>query len=119
MSGNVVDVLVDTDVLIDHLRGSRRFQPPDGHISYSVVTRSELYEGRAADEERIDTLLGPFLEIEVDRAIAMRAGRLRRSMPIRMPDALIAATAIERSLALLTRNRKDFQAVPGLALHND
>jgi predicted nucleic acid-binding protein len=35
-----------------------------------------------------------------------------------MPDALIAATALERGLTLLTRNRKDFQSVPGLAIQS-
>jgi predicted nucleic acid-binding protein len=114
----VADLLVDTDVLIDHLRGARRFDPGAVVVHYSVVTRCELYAGRATDEDRVDVLLGPFMEVGVDRQIAARAGRLRRELPIRMPDALIAATALERGLTLLTRNRKDFQSVPGLAIQS-
>ena len=53
-------------------------------------------------------------EIAVDRAIAERAGRLRRGSRIRTPDALIAATALEHGLSLVTRNRRDFENVHGL-----
>jgi predicted nucleic acid-binding protein len=103
-------------VFIDHLRGTRRFEAGAGAVHYSVITRCELYAGRSSEEERVDTLLEPFLELGVDRQIASRAGRLRRDLPIRMPDALIAATALERRLTLLTRNRKHFELVPGLTV---
>jgi predicted nucleic acid-binding protein len=59
-------------------------------------------------------LLGPFREISVDRSIAERGGRIRRETGIRLPDALIAATALERGLILTTRNMRDFEGVPGL-----
>lgn len=112
----MADVLVDTDVLIDHLRGVRRFEPDADIVRYSVVTRAELYAGRGTEEGRVDTLLAPFNELAVDRAIAERAGRLRREHGMRLPDALIAATALEFDLSLLTRNRRDFELVVGLRL---
>ena len=77
----------------------------------------ELFAGRT-NEARVDEFLAPFREIAVDRAIAERAGRLRRGSPMRTPDALIAATAIEHGLELVTRNRRDFEAVPGLRLRD-
>lgn len=52
----------------------------------------------------------------VDRAAAERAGALRRTLPILAPDALIAATALEAGLPLMTRNRRDYAAVPGLTI---
>ena len=61
-------------------------------------------------------LLAPFREVPVDRGIAERAGRIRRESGLRMPDALIAATALERNLGLATRNRKDFEPVRGLRI---
>jgi predicted nucleic acid-binding protein len=55
-------------------------------------------------------------ELVVDRAIAERAGRLRRELGVALADALIAATALEHGLALATRNLRDFQHVPKLRL---
>lgn len=112
------DLLVDTDVWIDHLRGAHPLgRPTAGTISYSVITRSELFAGRT-NEARVDDFLAPFREIAVDRSIAERAGRLRRGSALRTPDALIAATAIEHRLALVTRNRRDFRDIPGLQLRD-
>jgi predicted nucleic acid-binding protein len=48
--------------------------------------------------------------------VAERAGRIRRETGLRLPDALIAATALERGLTLTTRNRRHFEAVPGLGV---
>ncbi len=110
----MAEVLVDTDVLISHLTGERRFDPGTDRVSYSVVTRCELFAGRGADERTINRLLAPFTEIPVDRRIAERAGRLRRDLRIRTPDALIAASAIAHKLDLMTRNTRDFARVPGL-----
>jgi predicted nucleic acid-binding protein len=110
----VADLLVDTDVFVDHLRGARRLRPGPHRLTYSVITRCELFAGRSADEEILRSLLGAFREVPVDRSIAERAGRLRRERQILTPDALIAATALEHGLGLLTRNARDFEAVPGL-----
>lgn len=105
-------MLADTDVLIDHLRGHRRL--PAAVSSYSVITRTELFAGRATEEDRIGTLLEPLEEIPVDRAVAERAGRLRRTTAVRTPDALIAATALEHGLPLMTRNARDFAPIADL-----
>ena len=114
MSGIVADLLIDTDVFIDHLRGSRRIDPGHDQVFYSVITRCELYAGGKTAEAIIQRLLEPFEELPVDRVIAERAGRLRRSSSLRTPHALIAATAMEHQLVLMTRNARDFQGVGGL-----
>jgi predicted nucleic acid-binding protein len=111
-----VDLLVDTDVFVDHLRGAHRFRHGSHQVSYSVISRCELFAGHAVEEERVTRLLGPFQELGVDRAVAERAGRLRRARNIRVPDALIAATALEHGLTLVTRNQRDFSAVSGLQI---
>jgi len=66
----------------------------------------------------VSTLLAPFREIPVDRTVAERAGRIRRESGIRLPDALIAATAIEHRLGLAIRNRSDFEPVLSLRLRD-
>ncbi len=116
MSGTVARWLIDTDVFIDHLRGARQLRPGKQPIAYSVITRCELYAGTRVDEKVVSLLLGAFREILVDRVVAERAGRLRRTVKIRTPDALIAATALEHGCTLVTRNKRDFQDVKGLRI---
>lgn len=111
----MADVLVDTDIFVDHLRGAVRLEPGRHRLHYSVVTRAELFAGSSATAV-VTELLSPFREVVVDRDIAERAGRIKREVGIRMPDALIAATALEHRLSLATRNRRDFASVRGLRL---
>ncbi|MGD0085233.1 MAG: type II toxin-antitoxin system VapC family toxin [Acidimicrobiales bacterium] len=111
----MADLLIDTDVFIDHLRGAAELRTGRNRLHYSVITRAELFAGNSAPNLTV-RLLAPFREIPVDRAVAERAGRIRRETGIRLPDALIAATALERNLTLTTRNRRDFETVPGLRI---
>lgn len=113
----MADFLVDTDLFVDHLRGAVRLEPRRHRLSYSVISRAELYAGNSATELSA-RLLAPFREIGVDRAIAERAGRIRREFGLRLPDALIAATAVEHNLALATRNVSDFAKVRGVRLRS-
>jgi predicted nucleic acid-binding protein len=106
-------VLVDSDVIIDHIRGFRAL--PTSPLACSVITRCELFAGR--DEASvINPLLDPLQELPVDVAIAERGGTLKRDFQLQTPDALIAATALEHDLPLMTRNHRHFERVPNLTL---
>ena len=107
-------ILVDSDVLIDHLRGHHPFAVGKDTVHVSTVTRAELFAGRGSEEAKVRRLLEPFAELAVDRGVAERAGRIRRTARIGMADALIAATAISHRLTLVTRNATDFGSVSGL-----
>ena len=109
----MADVLVDTDVFVDHLRGAVELKSGGHRIQYSVITRAELFAGSSASDV-VSQLLAPFREVPIGRGIAERAGRIRRESGVRLPDALIAATALEGGLSLATRNRSDFDRVRGL-----
>lgn len=116
-NGIVADFLVDTDIFVDHLRGAHEFDPKTHRIHYSVITRAELFAGNTA-ADLVNTMLAAFAEIHIGRGVAERAGRIRRETGLRLPDALIAATAVENKLSLFTRNRSDFEQVPGLRLRS-
>ncbi len=113
----MANLLVDTDILIDHLRGARELKPGRHRIHYSVVTRCELLAGDVGSA-LVQRLLEPFREVVVDRRVAERAGRIRRETGLAVPDALIAATAIEHDLAVVTRNRRHFAPVKRLRLRD-
>jgi predicted nucleic acid-binding protein len=111
------EVLLDTDVLIDHVRGRRHLEVGT-HMSVSVITRTELYAGDQREEPAVQALLGRMKELDVNHAIARRAGRIKRDAHLKIADALIAATALEHQLPLMTRNLRHFERVAGLTIHD-
>ena len=111
----MADLLIDTDVFVDHLRGERELRAKRHRLSYSVVTRAELFAGNTTSDLSAQ-LLAPFRELDVNRAVAERAGRIAREFGSRLPDALIAATALEHGLGLVTRNRKHFDPIRGVRI---
>lgn len=112
-------VLVDTNIIVGLMNGSIR--PEDllreRSIIVSAVTIAEIYalSGMSKEEERRIDLATSFLEVAVlDVAIAKRAGLLARTRRRTTADLLIAATAIELGVPLLTKNTKDFRGIPDL-----
>jgi predicted nucleic acid-binding protein len=110
----MADLLVDTDVFIDHLRGHTEL--PLVPLAYSVVTRAELFAGEREDDDHIRLLLAPHEELEADRRVAEVAGQIRRRTGLAIADGLIAGTAVVHGIALLTRNVRHFGRVDGLRL---
>lgn len=120
-------MLVDTDVLIWHLRGypqaTRRL---DQLVSFtlSAVSYLEVLQGmrnkaemvavKKMLERRQATLL-PITEAVTQRSIELMES-LTLSHGLQMGDALIAATALEHRLPVLTGNVKHFGAVLGLVI---
>ena len=113
----MAEVVLDTDVLVHHLQGTKTLSGEFAGSCYSSVTRAELYGAKGADERVIDRLLDQFDEIFVDHRVAEEAARIRRITGIRLPDALIAATAIQAKRRLFARNVRDFKKVRRLALY--
>lgn len=112
------DVLVDTDVLVEALRGAedavRRVDrvARGGARHVSVLTLAELRAGRSGDDPAVDAMLEGFRVIALGRGAAERGGRLRRSFGpshgTGLVDGILAATAIERALVLVTNNARHF-----------
>ena len=108
-------ILVDTDILVDHLRGARRVVAAGRPLAYSVITRAELFAG-AGNTESIRPLLDAMTEVPVGREVAEIAGQIRQKHRTDLADALIAATAVAMGAPLMTRNRKHYRAIAGLQL---
>lgn len=121
-------VLVDTSILIDHLRGNpdarealRAAADSGQRVTASVVTKVEVLAGmRPAEEAKTRRLLDVVDWIDVNEAIAEQAGTLAnqylRSHPGVDPiDYIIAATAQALDADLWTTNLKHFPMFPELA----
>ena len=87
----------------------------------SAISEIELYCWKAATDEDLKVLYQFIHEatvIELERAIKLKTADIRRQYKIKLPDAIIAATALVYGLTLITRNVKDFQTIPGLDILN-
>ncbi|MFM9060009.1 MAG: PIN domain-containing protein [Planctomycetaceae bacterium] len=105
--------VIDSDVLIDFLQGLDaaaaeidRYDDP----CYSVISWMEVMIGAEADAERFaaETLFESMRRIELSAEIARRAVELRRLLRLKIPDAIVLATADKEGCILVTRNGKDF-----------
>lgn len=116
--------LVDSDVLIDVYRGDVRAQEyidalPEAW-GLSQVSALELIVGARNKEElaRTDNFLSDYVVVPLQGSIGARAYELLRkyakSHGLHVFDSLIAATAMEENLTLVTRNRKHFAIIEGL-----
>jgi predicted nucleic acid-binding protein len=108
-----VKALVDTNILIDYLNGVEASSDELGRYRerlISVVTWMELLAGGRNDAENdvIEMFLRDFRVVEITRGIARQAVDVRRTRRIRLPDALIWASAQAESALLVTRNTRDF-----------
>lgn len=88
-------------------------------VAISAVTEIELfgYSAISASElSSIERFLAGLTVIPLDSRTARLAGFLRRTYRLKTVDSAIAATAIATSGTLVTRNVRDFQRIPQLAL---
>jgi len=118
---NVIDTNVWIDALSGKLSGTAflKITVQASWAGYSAITRLELFglPGLKDEEEhKITELLKPFPEIAVDSKIIDRAILVRKTKRIKVPDAIIAATALEKECSLITRNIEDFKGIAGLVV---
>ena len=105
--------LFDTNILVDYLNGVERARDEINRHeerSVSIVSWMEVLVGAEKEDEEasIRDFLAGFQVLDVDRDTAEEAVRLRRGQRIRLPDAIIWATARVAGALLVTRNTKDF-----------
>lgn len=113
-------LLIDSDVLIDHLRKQKialdfltAEVESESLLLVSVISRVEIFAGiKKGEEETVHSLFTILTSVDVDVSIADKAGeylsKYSKSHALNIGDALIAATAKEMSLKLVTRNVKHY-----------
>lgn len=119
--------LLDTSVFIDFLRRPDKSNSPLVHLAreqlfLSVVVFAELYAGQSIWEKQdiyrdVEAMLSVVTTLPFTQKIAITGGRFKADHPIpSLIDCIIAATALEYDLELVTLNRKHFKMIPGLKL---
>jgi predicted nucleic acid-binding protein len=115
----------DTNTAIYYLQ--RQFPPKaeefmdgvllSGPPVISAITEIELLCWKTADEKD-EAILREFIDdsvvIELNREVKLETARIRKAHRIKLPDAIIAASAIVFKYRLITRNIRDFKVIPGL-----
>lgn len=112
--------LFDTNILIDLFSGRREAKqaleawPPQNAIS--LITWMEVMMGakKYNQEHCTRVAMSAFNVIGVSQEIAQRSVALRQEYGMKLPDAIILATAQVHRLELVTRNTKDFAGIPGV-----
>lgn len=118
-------VLIDTNAVIDYLdtklpRTSTQLIESN-EVRISVITRIEPLGWSNATAKQMKVLehfVNASIVYNLDELVILKAINLRKTIKIKLPDAIIAATALVHDLKLLTRNISDFDKVQGLDLIN-
>lgn len=119
--------LIDTNSVIDYL-GQKLPVMGMGFLSgivdtipnISVITKIELLGFNAPDEHY--QLLVDFINdatvLDLTNSVVIKSIDIRKRQKTKLPDAIIAATAIAYDFTLITRNTDDFKNIPELKLLN-
>jgi hypothetical protein len=117
----MVRALFDTNILIDTLRGipaARAELSRHQERAISVITWMEVMVGATSNlHSATEAFLGGFAVIDIDRRVAERAMALRRSHRIKLPDAIVWASAQVHAMLFVTRDTRDFRTDdPGIRI---
>jgi predicted nucleic acid-binding protein len=118
--------LIDTNILIDALDpqvpapiAERIVDAIADDARYSVITRIELLGWRGhteASRQGTESLLAALVEVPLSQKVVKATIDIRAVLPVKLPDAIIAASALVEGLPLMTRNVGDFKRIPGLTV---
>lgn len=120
--------LIDSNVIIEFLINSL---PEDGvEWLIDVVNKKEHcvspinqievlgYNGDASEMERAIAFVAGPKSISIDDRVVAEAINVRKQKRIKLPDAIIAATAIVHGLTIVSKNVKDFKGLKGIEVIN-
>ncbi len=111
----------DTNILIDYLSGYKEAEKEISlykESAISIISWMEIWVGVEKEEEQVvQSFLSSFTLLQVTEEIAEEAVLLRKKYKLRLPDAIIWASATHQGWTLVTRNTKDFKnSFPGIRI---
>lgn len=112
--------LFDTNILIDlfsgHYPAMETIEKYSSQRAISQITWMEVMVGAKKYNQETQTriALSAFEIIDISKEIAEISVRIRLEYGMKLPDAIILATAQAHRRCLLTRNTKDFAGIPGV-----
>jgi predicted nucleic acid-binding protein len=110
----MVKALFDTNILVDHIRGvgaARVEIERYDDRAISIVTFIEMLVGTTPETESVErALMQRFEIVPLDHEVAEAAAAIRRDHRLKLPDAIIWASARQTDRLLVSRNTKDFPA---------
>ncbi len=119
------EYLIDTNSVIDYLdnklpdNANELIDSIDSKIS--VIIRMELLAWPGASNEQT-LILNEFINTSevfaLEEPAILKAIEIRKAYKTKLPDAIIAATALVNKLTIITRNTKDFDKIEGLEVLN-
>jgi predicted nucleic acid-binding protein len=110
----------DTNILIDlfnnRVEAADAIDRTASHRAISLITWMEVMVGarKYGHEVKTAAVMSAFEVIDVTREIAERSVLLRERHGMKLPDAIILATAQSRNCPLISRNTKDFAGIAGV-----
>ena len=120
-------MLIDTNIIIDHLRGEEKASILLSKIEkgiikgyISTIVEAEVLSGfqlNAKKVEEVKKLLSIFQRIEIDSEIAQKGAEFRRKYRCDLIDGLIAACAWKMGVELATRNMRHFININEIPLY--
>lgn len=118
--------LIDTNAVIDYLNNNLPETAGlflDGlmEINLSIITRIELLAWKNASKEQtkvLETYISHSSVLNLSEQIIENTIDIRKHYHIKLPDAIIAATAVTHGFTLITRNISDFNKISHLLAVN-
>jgi predicted nucleic acid-binding protein len=102
-------IVLDTNIALYHLGGRLATALPEGSYHISIITEMELFSYpnlSEAEERQIQNFLSQLLIINIDEPIKTMAIALRKQHRLKLPDAIVAATAQSLNALLLSNDAK-------------
>lgn len=118
-----MNMLVDSNVIIDYV--SNRIPEKsakqldiyfNSNFSVSIISKIEVLGFNTLDYEleQLESFIQLSSIVYIDEAVADKTIEIRRMKRIKLPDAIIAATALVQNCILLSHNTTDFNKIEGL-----